>query len=297
MTTNISFSDLKSIIQSPEVEDFKKKMEATLEDYNNFIICDNKIAYNYCNIMKYFLKDEKAELNIKLPIIEDRARYSGGIQLPKVPITSYSPMSLKISAKGICLNAGHTNWGDISVHRFSNTKKPEHGSRAFSYLFFNDDIIYNVVYPYLNEYGQETITRLKELHNAFAPEPFMEKSFRYTINNISLEEKELLNIRSQNAALFFKLTSNGIFFGISNDGSPYGEPYPTAKLIRLLDDNNPNRGSEYVLEKVFLVKHYDDIMKGLKLFDRHRMPAIQIHKEYLNAATKLSEKYVMLDKF
>ena len=295
MINDNTFRDLKTLINSTEVEAFKSKMEKTLKDYNNFVLIDNRIAYNYNSIMKYFLKDAKKEIIIPLPIIEDKICYRDGKELPRPPLKSYSPIDLKITNNGMYMKTGKSVWGDISIHRFTNTKEQTNTDRDFSYLLFNDNVMYDKIYSNLNGYGQDIFSRLKELHDAFKLEPFIGKSFRYGINNISPEEKEMFTIRSDDAALFLKFSPNGIFYCISNNGKPYGEPYPTVKLIRAINDDP--KGSDYILEKAFIIKHFDDLVRGIELFERYKMPITDAHNEYLNAASKLVGKYVMLDKF
>jgi len=290
----ISFTELKPLVKPEEVINIRKKLSDVEEKYTKHISKNYIMVEEFSGIIKYLLKDIEKDIIIPLQIIQEKPIYNAHFNKFNslaITNTNYPPMNIKISARGVYIT-DLKKWGDMYPHSFSQIIENEHTRRDLSTLLFNDEKIYNQILSGMNEHGQDILPRIKEAYNSFTFQIVTGRSVRYKIDNISPEEKEIFNIRSDGASLFLKFEPRSIFSCISNSGAPYGQPYPTFDRHAFDNmDKNP-----YILENAFMVKHYDDIIKGIDLFDKHKITMIGPHEEYLNLVSKIIQKYTMLNK-
>jgi len=291
MPTNISFSDLKQLSAPPEIVELKKKMDAIEEIYTEHTRKNMLMVEEFSGIIKYLLNDVEKELIIPVPIIQDKLNPKALSNVPSSVL--YPKIQLKISAKRTTLEDASVKYGTFGIPTFSPVAPINHVQRDFSTLFFKDDEIYNKICAEMNEHGQDIMPKIKEVYKSMELPEIMWKTYRYGINNVSIEEKEIFNIRSESAAFFITFEPRSIFWCVSNNGSPYGQPYPSFDRHVFLSTG----GHGYLMEKAFILKHYDDIMNGLNLFEKHKITMVAPHQEYLNFVTKLTQKYTMLNRF
>jgi hypothetical protein len=282
--TNISIKEIHDLINKKEITDIADKQKSFIKIYDECYKKQSQILNDMFDITKFLFKEPNKEKVILITDLPDENNKPTNIML-------------RIRNSGFKLSTGNTPFDIARFSYFTNTKGIHSNPACFLKAIYGYPKVYENLKPHLNENGLDVFEKIKELNDSLYFNQIHNKWNNYMINNLTTDEKEILKFKTPNASLTFRCNDFDIFVFIGNTICPKDTPKPEFDCA--VFDERRTRGSytaSYIYEKLFILKHYDDIKKGFETFETNEISKVQQHINFINSVNKILTKYTVLSK-
>ena len=281
---SISIKDVEKVLNDERLSSLIVKANGLKEFPNKLFKTNSECIMNYNNSIAYLLSKP---IKATLEVVEGENPLNG----KKIKET----LSMRICKDGILRSSDVNTWNnETEFNQFTQVALKKDAGVSLMDTLLREDL-YPLISGALNEEGNNIMNKLAAKHSSLKLAPVTNTKGYYRINNLTPAERKFFEILTPTASLYIKPINDRIMIFLGHGSFQENQPHPSFKY-RVFFDQDVAISNDFFPEKVFILSHYDEILRGLNAYENYITSRIKPHVEFLEYAEKLIEKYAVLSK-